>query len=201
MKKRPTTPKSESAIERRKLILQCAGGLFDKMGYFNTSMNDIADVVGLSKSTLYYYMSSKEEILFLIHEELINHLIFNHQNRLKTRMSCSQLLQEVMIDILEQIHDYPGYARTFFEHYRQMNNEMSDISKLKRDSYFDSIIDVFKKGMEQGEFIQNNPKTTAFAFFGMCNWAYQWYNPKGEQQPREIALLFWDIFMHGLESK
>ena len=65
---------TKNADERRKEIIRKAATLFNITGYFNTSMDDIAEAVGLRKPTLYYYVSSKEEILYLIHEELIDHL-------------------------------------------------------------------------------------------------------------------------------
>lgn len=190
-----------AANERRKLIIREAATLFNKTGYFHTTMDDIAEAVGVSKATLYYYMSSKEEILYLIHEELIDHFISLHESRLTTRMTCSQLLQEVLVDILEQIHQFPGYVRAFFEHYRELNADMKEQIKNKRDAYFQMIVKVFRQGIANGEFRVNNPTLTALAFFGMCNWAYQWYNPEGEQRPRQIALTFWDIFMHGIKHE
>lgn len=194
-------PDTEGANKRRKEIVRKAATLFNTTGYFNTSMNDIAEAVGIRKPTLYYYISSKEEILFLVHEEFIDHLISLHQSRLTTRMSCAQLLQEVLIDILEQINEYPGYVRAFFENYRELNNEMKEQIKDKRDQYFQMIQDVFRRGADQAEFRISSPTLTALAFFGICNWAYQWYNPKGEKGPRQIALLFWDIFMHGIKQE
>ena len=194
------TTSTTGADERRSHIIRQAAMLFNKTGYFNTSMDDIAEAVGLRKPTLYYYFSSKEEILYLIHEELIGHMTSLHQSRLNMRISCGQLLQEVLIDILEQIDQFPGYVRAFFDHYRELNGEMKDQIEGKRDAYFRMIVDVIRKGQENGEFHTSNPNLTALAFFGMCDWAYQWYNPEGRWRPREIALHLWEIFMHGISN-
>lgn len=188
------------ADERRKNIIREAASLFERTGYFNTSMNDIAEAVGLSKSTLYYYMSSKEEILYLIHEEFLDHLASLHKSRLNTRMTSAQLMQEVTIDIIEQIDQYTGYVRAFFDHYRELNGEMKAKIKGKRDDYFRMIVDVIRQGVAQGEFETNDPVLTTLGFFGMCNYAYQWYKPDRGWRPREIGLHFWDIFMHGLSK-
>ena len=189
------------ADERRKHIIREAATLFNKSGYFNTSMEDIAEAVGLRKPTLYYYVSSKEEILFLIHEEFVDHLISLHQSRLNSRMSCDQLLQEVLIDILEHIAQFPGYVRAFFEHYRELSGDMKKQIEVKRDAYFHMMVDVVRQGVKQGEFQTNDPTLTVFAFLGMCNYAYQWYKPEGHWRAREVALHFWDIFMHGLSRR
>jgi AcrR family transcriptional regulator len=191
---------TSGADERRKDIIRKASNFFDKKGYYKTSMDDIAEAVGLGKSTLYYYFSSKEEILYLIHEEVIDSLIFSHLSRLNTRMTRAQLLQEVLIDILEQIAQSPGYVRAFFDHYRELNGDLKKQIEAKRDAYFRMIVDVVRQGEAQGEFMTNDPGLTTFAFFGMCNWAYQWYNPEGHWRPREIALHLGDVFMHGISK-
>ena len=195
----PTTT-TAGAEERRKRIIREAAALFNKTGYFNTSMDDIAEAVGLRKPTLYYYISSKEQILYLMHEELIDNLISLHQSRLNTRISCGQLLQEVLIDILEEIDEFPGYVRAFFEHYRELDGDKKKQIESKRDAYFRMIVDVIRKGQAQGEFQKSDPTFTALAFFGMCNWTYQWYNPQGRWRPREIALRLWDTFMYGVAN-
>lgn len=163
-------------------------------------MDDIAEAVGLRKPTLYYYISSKEQILFLIHEELIDNLIFLHESRVNTRMTCEQLLQEVLIDILEQIGQYPGYVRAFFDHYRDLSGDMKKQIEDKREAYFRMVVDVVRQGQAQGEFQTDDPTLTALAFFGKCNWVYQWYDPAGHRRPREIALHFWNTIMYGISK-
>jgi hypothetical protein len=124
-------------------------------------------------------------------------LIALHQSRLTTRISHAQLLQEVLIDMMEQIDQFPGYVRAFHEHYRELDGDMQKQIKDKRDNYFNMIVDAISKGQEKGEFQINDPTLTALTFFGMCNWVYKWYNPNGRLRPREIALLLWEIFIYG----
>lgn len=192
---------SPLAKDRRKQIIQEAAILFDKNGYYSTSMDKIAEAVGLSKPTLYYYISSKEKILFLIHEELVDKLISLHQSRLTTRMSNSQLLHEVLIDIMEMIDQFPGYVRAFHEHYRELDGELKRQIKDKRDVYFHMIVDVIRKGQKEGDFQESDPTLTTLAFLGMCNWAYRWYNPNGRLRPRDIALRLSEIFIYGVTNR
>ena len=70
-KKRPPT---EAYDEKRAEIVERGAMLFDKVGYYNTSMQMLADEVGLSKPTLYHYFPSKISILYAIHDTYINAL-------------------------------------------------------------------------------------------------------------------------------
>ena len=55
-----TTLKSST---KKSQILQAATTLFRKSGYAATSMQDIANVIGIKPASLYNHISSKQEIL------------------------------------------------------------------------------------------------------------------------------------------
>jgi len=56
----PPTPRAGG---RRAEIVEIAARLFDRHGYHSTSMDDIAEAVGLRKPSLYHYFKSKDQIL------------------------------------------------------------------------------------------------------------------------------------------
>jgi AcrR family transcriptional regulator len=190
--------RKENADRSRERIVRAAAKLFNGSGYHHTTMGAVAEAIGLRKPTLYHYVKSKEEILYWIHEELIDRLTRRHRERLSTRLTTAQLLLEVQIDILETIAEYPGYVRAFFEHYRELNAEMRAGLKRKRDAYFAMIVDVIRFGVERGEVRTDDANLTALAFLGMINWSYHWYRPDGPRRLREIAHHFCDIFLHGV---
>ncbi len=183
---------------RREEIVRAAAALFNVTGYHNTTMDAVAEAIGLRKPTLYHYFKSKEEILYLIHEQFIDGQMRRHQERLKMRLTSAQLLLEMQIDILETISEYPGYVRAFFEHYRELSGEMREAIKVKRDAYFEMILEIIRRGVEREEFHTSDVKLTALAFLGMINWSYQWYRADGPKRIREIAHHFCDIFLHGV---
>ena len=37
----------------------------------------------------------------------------------------------------------------------------------------------------------------AFVLFGMCNWIYSWYEPKGSISPQELSKIIWTVFLKG----
>lgn len=189
-----------STEERRRLIIREAARLFTQRGYHRTSMADIAAAVGLRKPTLYWYISGKEEILFHIHDEFVDMLIAKHQKRVGSGMSNSQLLHQVMYDVLDQLSEYPGYVSSFHEHYQDLSDALRQQMEIKRDAYFNAVTDIIRAGVASGEFKTNDPKLTTLAFFGLCNWVYKWYSPAGPLKPRDIADEFWQIFMDGIKS-
>jgi len=194
------TGASNAAVARRADIIAEAATLFDKVGYHKASMSDLAEEVGTSKANLYHYFSSKDEILYWIHEEFINLLIDHHEQRLRTRMSNPQLLLEVMSDILELMETHRGHVRVFFEHHRELPPEQREAMQRKRDRYLSDVHAVVVAGVERGEFTTNDTMLTTLAIFGMCNWAYQWFRREGPQRPRELAYYFWEFIMLGMAT-
>lgn len=191
-------PVRRSADLRRAEIVQLAAGLFDREGYHQTSMERLAQAAGVAKPTLYHYFSSKDAILLEIHRQFIEPLIARHEMRLTTALGPRQLLLEAMGDILELMETHRGHVRVFFEHHRELPADKHDEVKALRDRYESLVVGIVERGVAAGEFRGVDKRLTTLAVFGMCNWAYQWFNPHGKLRPREIAYLLWDILERGI---
>jgi TetR/AcrR family transcriptional regulator, cholesterol catabolism regulator len=188
------------ADERRRAIVARAAELFNSRGYYQTTMDDIATAVGIRKSTMYHYFSSKHEILFWIHEEVIDEIIARGEARDSTDMSAGDGLLEIIADILEIIETRPGYSRVFFEHSGELPPEEQSVVHEKRRRYTQLMEGVIRRGVETGEFRALDPEVATLAVGGMCNWAYQWLRPERSLSSREIAAVFRDIIVNGLSA-
>jgi TetR/AcrR family transcriptional regulator, cholesterol catabolism regulator len=184
--------------ERRQQIVDAAAELFDKVGYSNASMEDIAAEVGVAKPTLYHYFPGKDALLLEIHEEFIDLLNRQHAERVAAELGPEQLLLEVMADILELMRTHRGHVRVFFEHHRELPPAARAESRVKRDQYHQSVVEIFREGVARGVFKDIDPELAAKAMFGMCNWAYQWYMDDMPLRPRDIAYRFWSMLVHGV---
>ena len=101
-KRRPPT---EAHDEKRAEIIERGATLFDRVGYYNTSMQMLADEVGLGKPTLYHYFPSKISILYAIHDTYIRALLKGLQHEEGDDPFVS--LRSACIDILRQISHPP----------------------------------------------------------------------------------------------
>jgi TetR/AcrR family transcriptional regulator, cholesterol catabolism regulator len=183
--------------DKKSRIVREAAALFDRSGYHSTSMDDIAQAVGVSKPTLYHHFRSKDDILFSIHEEVIEFNIAQEERRNALGMSAAQQLLELLTDVIELNMTRPGYVRVFFEHYRELPAEQQVEIQEKRDRYRDLVEGVIARGVETGEFRPLEPRLATLFLVGASNWAYQWFRPDGPRTAREIAYAFWDYFIRG----
>jgi AcrR family transcriptional regulator len=181
-------------------ILENAARLFDEFGYNAVNVEEIANSVGIQKPTLYHYFSNKHEILFGLHETFISLLIERSEARSSDR-PASELLREMMTDILELMHTHRGYVRVFFEHYRELPSDAQRIISEKRDFYEQMVEKTIERGISEGDFRALNPRLVALGVFGMCNWAYQWYRADGSYSYRELAYFLADLLFNGLKEQ
>lgn len=196
---RPATSATR-ADRKREQIVSLAAGLFDSRGYHATTMEDIATAVGIAKPTLYHYYRSKDEILYAIHEEFIDLLLAEHRQRALDRsLGPDQLLQGIAGDILVLMETHRGHVRTFFEHHRELPTRQRSTIRRKRDQYAAVVEKLLQQGVDQGIF-QTDPKMCALHFFGMCNWAYQWYRSGNDLAPRAIGEEFWRMLRDGIRT-
>ncbi len=194
-----TTTRMDGAA-RRAQIRRVAAELFDAQGYRETSMDAIADAVGIKKASVYYYFPSKDQLLVELHEEMIELIISAQEERVDhTDLPPQQMLLAMMTDLISLQESHPGHLKIFFEHYRELPEPVSTTIADKREHYRQLLIRVLTDGVERGEFADLDPELTAMAVLGMCNWTYQWFRPGGALSAAEVAERFWELIRRGID--
>jgi AcrR family transcriptional regulator len=67
---------TQRKVAREGQLLETATLLFKEKGYHNTSMQDLADALGMQKGSLYYCVESKEELLRRLLEQATSYMAF-----------------------------------------------------------------------------------------------------------------------------
>jgi TetR/AcrR family transcriptional regulator, cholesterol catabolism regulator len=191
----------EQTLRRKREIVQGAARLFDHVGYHGVNMSMIAEAAGVKKPTLYHYIKSKDEILFMLHELFIGTLRKNTDARIEQGADELAILRGVVVDTFRLLHDYPGYMRAFFEHSRELGREQWGVIATKRDEYIAVIVGVIEKAMAKGLINKAPARLTANCLFAIGNWPYQWYRPAKDPAPEILAEQCWQIFLRGLAAR
>lgn len=206
MPETPVTTGGSRAVTRRaddkkKAIIAAAAALFDRRGFHNTGMGDIAEAVGLRKATLYYYVRSKDEILVWIHNDVMSHVLDHLEHDVADSVDPETALRHVIADILHIMDTKPGYLRAFFEHHREIPLEIRMEATRSRDRYQWLVESLIQQGIREGTFRKVPVRLVTLSLFGMTNWSYQWYRPGGDLGPDEIADQILDVFLRGIEPR
>ncbi len=203
--KKPKKARATTAThdEKRLEIISSCASLFDRVGYHGTSMQMLADEVGLGKPTLYHYFASKGDLLYEMHQLHIDAMIGGLEADEKIEgIQPAQLLERACASTLREIAHHPGYVRAFMDHYSELEGKQREDMRKRRREYLTRITDIIRTGVESGQFGDVDPELATLAFVGMCNWAYKWYPPKAKKTPPEtMAKSLCGIFLSGLYAR
>ena len=186
--------------ERRGQILEKAAQLFCVKGYDSTSMSDIADEVGITKAGLYYFVESKEHLLYLITDYGLDLLDETVIQPLKSIEEPKAILRELI-----KLHTHMVLNRsrevTIILHERTALTGVYREKILQRKKeYIDYLRNLLIRLQERSEARRDLDATAAtFFLLGSLNWIYQWYKVDGplteEQIARELTEHFSGAFL------
>lgn len=177
--------------------------LFEKKGFTETSIQDIVDAIGVTKGTFYYYFSSKEELLMDIHLRYIDEMLSN-QNKIvdNDALSSKEKLLAIVQMLIGNIKTQGASAKIFFREMSNLNEERLAEIIPKRDQFRLTIEKVIKDGIDNGEFRKSlNVPIVTFGILGIANWSYQWFNPEGSMSDHEVAEVFTEMILTGIENQ
>ncbi len=168
-------------------LLEAAARLFRKKGFAGTSMQDIAEEVGILKGSIYYHFNSKNEIFQEVLNNGIDPILNSSLHLLQEALSPRAKLEKYIRKHLSYIMEHNNSLVLFFQEREKMPSDKTEIYLQKRDRYEGVLRSILEDGVKNGDFPQVDVTLTAFAILGMCNWVVQWYDPKGPKTQKEIT--------------
>ena len=185
---------------KRQLILDKAAGLIARKGFDVATMMDVAKACGASKSHLYHYFPSKEDLLYAI----VHDYITTQATELHRIVALPLPAEERFAKFVDTFMQ--GAARSRNEHLILMN----DVNYLPK-AQLDEVrqMEVGMTELMEGLLREINPvlmaeerlqKPYALLLFGMMIWTFSWYRRTGSITPRELAQHIAALFVHGFKA-
>lgn len=184
--------------KRREHILRVAAHLFRTKGYKGTSMRDIAEVVGLTKSSLYHHIRGKQDLLLEILQHTVDRAIRRLERIARSTLSPSERLRVAVENhIVHLIEDLDNVV-CFIEEGKNLAPERMRAYVQQRDRYERFFRDIVQEGIQAGEFRLTDVRLAGWAILGMCNWVAKWYRRDGPYTAHEIATHFGEFAVQAL---
>lgn len=174
--------------------------LFRARGYHATSMQDLAEAVGIQRGSLYHYIAAKDDLLWAIMDRTIVRLGGAVEPVVKTRGTAAERLRLAVAAHLEVAAALPDEMTILHVELKSLSNPRRRQMVALRDRYEELFRAVIRDGIGSGEFRKIEPKGTVFAILGACNWFTQWYRPDGAQHHSVFARIFADLFIDGVQA-
>jgi AcrR family transcriptional regulator len=186
----PKTGRKRTGLRRalvEKEILDRAAELFAERGYKGTSLQDVADALGMSRTALYYYMDSKEAILGRLVENLSARDAKALESiRRKRATPPPAKLREMAHQIALNASSNPDQTRILTENRHHLPPDLATTDKTAERSILRALQAVIEDGVRSGDFRPLHPRRAALAVIGMCVWT-AWWVPPGHAATAEIA--------------
>jgi AcrR family transcriptional regulator len=185
---------------KREAVIRAAARAFSQRGFHNTSIDDIAKALKVSKPTIYYYVANKEQLLFECFVAGLELIRAAMQGAAAPRGNAAEQLRTLIGNYAQAIASDYGWCMVRAED-QDLSPEMSRKIKALKSEIDQGIRRLLRDGISDGSICDCDPKMTAFAIAGALNWIAHWYRADQSLTPAEIAKAFTGTFFDGLETK
>jgi AcrR family transcriptional regulator len=150
--------------------------VFNERGYDGTSMEDLSRRLGISKSSIYHHVTSKEELLSLALDRALDGLFAVADEVTASAESAIERLEHLVRGSVQVLAERLPYVTLLL---RARGNTATEREALDRRRQFDQIAaDLVKQAERDGDIRPDvDPAVTARLLFGMVNSLIEWYRP------------------------
>jgi AcrR family transcriptional regulator len=183
---------------RRDELTRQAARLFAEQGYHGTSMEDLAQAVGVQKASLYAHVRSKEDLL----DELARNGARAFHDALDVIEESIPAVEKLRLALrahLRVVAEQLDVATVFIREWRYLSGERRKEFLAERRRYEERIRALFREGVEQGELRTDlDGGAAALLFLSAANWAYTWLQPGRDTDA--LADRFFDVLVDGVRG-
>jgi AcrR family transcriptional regulator len=187
-KRRPGRPRLEEPSDeykaKRAEIIDTASRLFHTKGY-ESKLDDLAEALDFRKASLYYYVRSKAELLYLIFDRAIT-LGLEQLDELSRIADPRERLEALVRHQADTIAANPSLFAVYFDQRVHLAENYHAEIREKERRYLRAYADAVAAAVKAGVIPAVDPFYAGEALLGMTSWLYKWYSPE-QHDPRAFA--------------
>lgn len=185
---------ARKSVDRRARVRDEAARIFAERGYHASTMQEIADAVGFTKASIYYYYKSKEELLFDI-------LTYAHEIALERFAAVdaqggdplTRLRRYVAAHLIWYL-SRPNLAKVAYRDWGTLKGKDLEVQLQRRRFYAKVLCDNLEQCRRAGLIPQSaSIRLMANFIYGAVTMANAWYDPNGPETPEAIGEAFGDM--------
>lgn len=188
LRERKTTKKKED-------ILRSASLVISRKGFRQTTMEDIAAELLMTKGSLYYYFKNKEELLFYCHEQILTTVLDQLRRISQQDISSSEKMKAAIKIHLDTAIREREIFNLAVKPEQIFSGDYVDVIVQKLDEYAELFDQLILQGVQKGEFSVSQKKMARMIILGAANWIQVWYLPEGEFSKEEIEQVYADYLL------
>ena len=186
-------------MQREREIYDVAAAIFHRKGYAGTSLQDIADAVGLLKGSLYYYIDSKEDLLYRITQAIHEGARANLEASRVVGGPASARMRALVEGHVLAFRERLAWIRVFYTEHTALSVDRRHEIVAERREYERYVDDLLREGQDDGSFCPGlDPRVVGSGILTMVNSVYLWYRPSCDAPIEQIAAMYGDFVLSGL---
>ncbi len=146
---------------KRELIKNAGRQLFVTYGIRKTTLDDIANKIGLRKNSLYYYFPSKEDLFHELIEDEVNYHFEKLQGIVESKKSCQDKILLVIRELTNFVHERGNKYSITMKAFIEINQVVEEKFPEFKSRVAGLIHSLLKEGIKKGEFKKHNAKQVA----------------------------------------
>jgi AcrR family transcriptional regulator len=191
-------PPTRHHDEKLQQILKASAKIFAEKGFHRTSVRDISRSTKLSLAGLYYYFTTKEELLYLIQERCFETLLQRWQRAPISEMDVRTRIRVFAENHLSFfLHNMPEMKVMAHED-ESLTGEFQDKILVLKRRYVKVLLDLIGELQQKEGGKGVDLRVATFSLFGMMNWIYTWYQPKRDLPFPQLIEQMLRIYFFGI---
>jgi AcrR family transcriptional regulator len=186
--------------QRREAIVAAAAALFASRGFTGASVADIAQRGKISKSLVYHYYESKEDILYDVMISHVRALEDAAREVMATKDEPQRKLRELT-------HRFMALYVGAVDRHKVLLNDLDHLPKARRTEIVGvqrRLIEMVQKLLVEIEPALRKKSGAGFAasmlYFGTINWTHTWFDPRGPVSAGALAEMAVDLVLGGVRK-
>lgn len=183
---------------KRLAVIRAAGLAFKARGFHNTSLDEVAAALNVTKPTLYYYIRNKQYLLYQCHDYALDlgESAFEYARQGANGLDKLQRMLRRYMELLTD--DFASYS---------LLSDLNDLVPEQREAIqarrrqFDAVFRGFvKEGIADGTIRECDPMLAVAWFMGSVNTIPRWFNAQGRLSGAEVAEAYTELITRGLAA-
>ena len=193
-----TQKKSVPNNERLAEVYRTAAQIILRKGYDATSINDIANALGMTKAGLYHYINGKKELLFDIMNFGLDELDEEVAAPARSIADPSVRLRFIIASHAQLVTRGQGAITILVDEITALPPAQNRIITRRKREYFNRLRELLDELKAAGKLNDVDTTTATFSLLGMVNWLSRWFRQDGDLTQEQVAEQIVKIALHGL---
>lgn len=184
---------------KREAVLRQAVADFNQKGFHATSLEEIAQSLGITKAALYHYFPNKHALLRASFDRALEVAFESLDRARKAGGTGLEMLSNTLKNYLRASLDDLSCCVVLTEHSALLPEDQEELVK-HRDRFENELRKLVQMGIEDGSIVHCDSKLAVFALLGSVNWVPKWFSSEGPWRNDQLAEALVDLLCRSLAT-